>query len=156
MDKTNKFFFGTEISKIDEDEYIKRINDITEYYFNSCENYKRKFYFCCYIRIAVSWLIPIISLSGGFTFTNILSASLAGILAVIESYVNITRAYDKWTNYRATCNSLWIEQRKFATHTGEYEDGPDRFKNFVKKCEGLMIEETNGWKKYIERAKEMK
>ena len=30
------------------------------------------------------------------------------------------------------------------------------FKNFVDKCEGLMIEETNNWKKYIERAKEMK
>lgn len=32
----------------------------------------------------------------------------------------------------------------------------NRIKNFVERCEGFMVEETSEWKKYIERAKEMK
>ncbi len=69
--------------------------------------------------------------------------------------MNVTRAYEKWTKYRDTCNSLWIEQRYFAMKAGVYADEKIREKEFVQKCESLMLEETSEWRTYIERAKEM-
>lgn len=79
-----------------------------------------------------------------------------GIITVSESYVNVTQAYEKWTKYRATCNSLWIEMRYFAMKAGRYADEKTRVSEFVNRCESLMIEETNEWKVYIEKAKDMK
>ncbi len=32
-----KFYFGTESDNMDINEYIKRINDISRYYFEKCE-----------------------------------------------------------------------------------------------------------------------
>lgn len=81
---------------------------------------------------------------------------LAGIITISESYVNVTQAYEKWTKYRATCNSLWIETRYFSMKAGRYADEKTRINEFVNRCESLMIEETNEWKIYIEKAKEMK
>lgn len=39
---------------------------------------------------------------------------------------------------------------------GIYADENNRVEKFVERCEGFMVEETNEWKRYIERAKEMK
>ena len=137
------------------DEYIKRVNDITEYYFENCERYKKKFYFCCFIRMFASAMIPIISLASVINWSTVAVSVLAGIITITEGYVNVSRSYDKWTKYRETCNALWIEQRYFAMKVGIYAKD-DRIEKFVERCEGFMVEETNEWKRYIERAKEMK
>ena len=39
---------------------------------------------------------------------------------------------------------------------GIYADETNRIEKFVERCEGFMVEETSEWKKYIERAKEMR
>ena len=39
---------------------------------------------------------------------------------------------------------------------GRYADENTRVEELVSRCEALMIEETNEWKIYIEKAKEMK
>lgn len=155
MGKDDKFFFGTDKDVLNIDEYLKKINDITEYYYESCEKYKKKFYNCCFIRMFASALIPIISLASEVNWSTVIVSVLAGAITVTEGYVNISRAYEKWTKYRETCNALWIEQRYFAMKVGIYAND-DRTEKFVEKCEGLMVEETNAWKNYIERAKEMK
>ena len=134
------------------DEYIKRVNDITEYYFENCERYKKKFYFCCFIRMFASAMIPMASV---INWSTVAVSVLAGIITITEGYVNVSRSYDKWTKYRETCNALWIEQRYFAMKVGIYAKD-DRIEKFVERCEGFMVEETNEWKRYIERAKEMK
>lgn len=154
--KDDRFFFGTDKDYMNVDEYIKRINNITEYYYESCEKYKKRFYCCCFIRILASAMIPIISLASKIDWSTVVVSVLAGIITVTEGYVNVSRAYEKWTKYRETCNALWIEQRYFAMRVGIYKDESNRVEKFVERCEGLMIEETNEWKKYIERAKEMK
>ena len=51
---------------------------------------------------------------------------------------------------------MWIESRLFAMKVGKYADEDVREKYFVERCEKLMIEETNEWKEYINKAKEMK
>ena len=154
--KDNKFFFGTEKDGMDIEEYLKRINNISEYYFLRCEKYKKKFYFCCFVRIVASALIPIISLATEVSPSTVCVSILAGIITISESYVNVTQAYEKWTKYRAPCNSLWIETRYFSMKAGRYADENTRINEFVNRCESLMIEETNEWKIYIEKAKEMK
>lgn len=132
------------------------INNISKYYFSRCEKYKKRFYICCFTRIIASALIPIISLGSEISASTITVSVLAGIITVSESYVNVTQAYEKWTKYRATCNSLWIEMRYFAMKAGRYADEKTRVSEFVNRCESLMIEETNEWKVYIEKAKDMK
>lgn len=154
--KDDKFFFGTDKESMNVDEYIKRINDITEYYYESCEKYKKKFYCCCFIRILASALIPVIALASVINWSTVIVSILAGMITVTEGYVNVSRAYEKWTKYRETCNALWIEQRYFAMKVGIYADVNNRVEKFVERCEGFMVEETSEWKKYIERAKEMK
>lgn len=153
--KEDRFFFGTDTESMNIDEYIKRVNDITEYYFENCERYKKKFYFCCFIRMFASAMIPIISLASVINWSTVAVSVLAGIITITEGYVNVSRSYDKWTKYRETCNALWIEQRYFAMKVGIYAKD-DRIEKFVERCEGFMVEETNEWKRYIERAKEMK
>ena len=152
----NKFFFGTDKDKMNIEEYIKRINEITEYYYERCEKYKRKFYFCCLLRILASSLIPIISLASQINWSTVAVSILAGIITISEGYVNVSRAYEKWTKYRETCNALWIEQRFFAMKVGIYANDESRIEKFVERCEGYMLDEINDWKKYIERAKEMR
>jgi len=152
----DKFFFGTEKDNMTIDEYLTQINAITEYYYKNCEKYKRKFYICCFLRIISSAIIPIIALGSGVNWSTITVSVLASIMTITESYINVTRAYEKWVNYRQTCNFLWIEQRFFAMKIGEYSDDDTREKAFVKKCEAFMLEEIGEWKSYIERAKEMK
>lgn len=154
-ERINEFFFGTEKDGMDIDEYMKRINSITKYYYESCEIYKKKFYFCCFIRIVASAIIPVISLASVINWSTVSVSILACSITVSEAYVNATRAYDKWTKYRDTCNSLWIEQRYFAMRVGAYADEKTRVEIFVDKCETLMLEETSEWRTYIERAKEM-
>lgn len=154
--KDERFFFGTDKECMNVEEYIKRINEITEYYYESCEKYKKRFYYCCFIRMLASSLIPIISLASQINWSTIVVSILAGIITLTEGYVNVSRAYEKWTKYRETCNSLWIEQRYFAMKVGIYADEDNRVKTFVERCERYMVEETNEWKRYIERAKEMK
>lgn len=154
--KDDKFYFGTEKDGMNIDEYLERINNISEYYFSRCEKYKKRFYICCFVRIIASALIPIISLATEVSPSTICVSILAGIITISESYVNVTQAYEKWTKYRATCNSLWIETRYFSMKAGRYADENTRISEFVNRCESLMIEETNEWKIYIEKAKEMK
>lgn len=154
--KDDKFFFGTEKDGMNIDEYIERINNISEYYFSKCEAYKKKFYTCCFVRIVASALIPIISLATQVSASTIAVSILAGVITVTESYVNVTQSYEKWTKYRATCNSLWIETRYFSMKQGKYSDEKTRISEFVNTCEALLTEETNEWKKYIEKAKDMK
>ena len=154
--QNDNFFFGTEKDEMNIDEYVERINNISKYYFSRCEKYKKRFYICCFTRIIASALIPIISLGSEISASTITVSVLAGIITVSESYVNVTHAYEKWTKYRATCNSLWIEMRYFAMKAGRYADEKTRVSEFVNRCESLMIEETNEWKVYIEKAKDMK
>ncbi len=154
--KDDKFFFGTDKDNMEIGEYLNRINDITEYYYVSCERYKKKFYACCFVRILSSALIPIISLASAINWSTIIVSILAGMITVSEGYENVTRAYEKWTKYREICNALWIEQRQFAMKSGIYANEQDRINLFVSRCEELMIQEVNDWKRYIERAKEMR
>lgn len=149
------FFFGTEKDNMSIDEYLKRINDISEYYFESCEKYKKKFYYCCFIRIVASALIPIISLASVINWSTLTVSILAGLITISEAYINVTRSYEKWTKYRDTCNLLWIEQRRFSMKEGIYSEENCRIEKFVAKCESLLLEEIGEWKLYIERAKEM-
>ena len=152
----NKYFFGTNKTQMNIEEYVSQINEISKYYFERCEKYKKRFYRCCFIRIFAAMMIPIISLASEISPSTIIVSVLSGIITLSESYVNVTQAYEKWTKYRATCNALWIESRLFAMKVGKYADEDVREKYFVEQCEKLMIEETNEWKEYINKAKEMK
>ena len=153
--KEDRFFFGTEKDNMSIDEYLERINSITEYYNEECKKYKNKFYICCFIRIVASSLIPVISLGAVINWSTVCVSALACLITISEAYVNVTRAYEKWTKYRDTCNMLWIEQRCFAIKAGMYADDKERGKRFVEKCEMLLSEEISEWRSYIERAKEM-
>ncbi len=152
----DKYFFGTSEDNMSIEEYLKRINDITEYYNERGEKYKKEFYYCCYTRLVASALIPVISLASQVNWSTVIVSILAGLITITEGYVNVSRSYEKWTKYRETCNSLWLEQRAFAMKVGIYANDSDRVQNFVERCEGFMMDETSEWKKYIERAKEMK
>ncbi len=151
-----KFFFGTKVENMDICEYINQINEITIYYHESSEKYKKKFYICCFGRIIASALIPVISLASKVDLSTIIVSILAALISISEGYINVTRAYEKWTNYRAICNALWIESRQFAMRSGDYQDEESRIKQFVQNCESMFTKEANDWKIYIERAKEMK
>lgn len=140
---------------MDINEYLKRINDITKYYFQSCEKYKKRFYICCFIRIIFSAIIPVILLASKVDWSTVCVSVLACCITISEAYVNVTRAYEKWTKYRDTCNLLWVEQRKFSMREGEYSDDKIRIDRFVCKCETLLLDEMSEWRSYIERAKEM-
>ncbi|MCI8963518.1 MAG: DUF4231 domain-containing protein [Eubacterium sp.] len=95
-----KFYFATEYDNMDINEYIKRISDISKYYFEKCENYKKRFYFCCFVRIVSSAIIPVISLASVINWNTITVSILACGMSISEAYVNVTRAYEKWTKYR--------------------------------------------------------
>lgn len=140
---------------MDIDEYLKRINNVTQYYYESCEKYKKRFYICCFIRIIASAIIPVISLASKVDWSTVCVSLLASLITISEAYVNVTRAYEKWTKYRDTCNLLWIEQRRFAMREGIYSDEKDRVDKFVSKCEMFLLDEMSEWRNYIERAKEM-
>lgn len=155
-EKEDRFFFGTDKDSIGIDEYMIRINNITEYYHISSKKYKRNFYFSCFLRMSASSLIPVISLASEINWSTVVVSILAGVITISEGYVNISKAYDKWTKYRGTCNALWTEQRYFAMKAGIYTDDINRTELFVERCEGFIIEEANEWKIYIDRAKEMK
>ena len=150
-----RFFFGTDRDNMDIDEYLKRINNVTQYYYESCEKYKKRFYICCFIRIIASAIIPVISLASKVDWSTVCVSLLASLITISEAYVNVTRAYEKWTKYRDTCNLLWIEQRRFAMREGIYSDEKDRVDKFVSKCEMFLLDEMSEWRNYIERAKEM-
>lgn len=154
-DKLERFFFGTDRDNMDIDEYLKRINNVTQYYYESCEKYKKRFYICCFIRIIASAIIPVISLASKVDWSTVCVSLLASLITISEAYVNVTRAYEKWTKYRDTCNLLWIEQRRFAMREGIYSDEKDRVDKFVSKCEMFLLDEMSEWRNYIERAKEM-
>lgn len=154
--KDDKFYFGIDHDNMTMDEYIKHINDIAEYYFDRCEIYKKRFYNSCFIRIAATALIPIISLASDINWSTVIVSMLAGIIAITEGYANVTRSYEKWTKYRETCNALWFEQRQFAIRANKYSDDQTRAQIFVEQCENIMLAETSAWKNYIERAKDMK
>lgn len=151
----DKFYFGTESDNMDINEYIKRINEISKYYFEECEKYKNQFYTCCFIRIVASAIIPVISLASVINWSTIIVSILACSISISEAYVNVTRAYEKWTKYRDTCNLLWIEQRRFSVRASIYSDDSTREKLFIDNCETIMLEEMGEWRNYIERAKEM-
>lgn len=93
--KDDKFFFGTDKENMQVDEYIKRINNITEFYYENCEKYKKKFYCCCFIRMFASALIPIISLASQINWSTVVVSILAGVITITEGYVNVSRAYEK-------------------------------------------------------------
>ena len=59
----NKYFFGTNKTQMNIEEYVSQINEISKYYFERCEKYKKRFYRCCFIRIFAATMIPIISLA---------------------------------------------------------------------------------------------
>lgn len=154
-EKQKEFFFGTEKDNMNIDEYLKQINNITKYYYENCEKYKKEFYLCCSVRIIASALIPVISLASVINWSTILVSLLACLITISEAYVNVTRSYEKWTKYRDTCNLLWIEQRSFAMKSGIYADENKRVEYFVDNCESLLLEEMDEWRNYIERAKDM-
>lgn len=154
-DKKEEFFFGTDKDNMNIDEYLERINNITKYYYESCEKYKKRFYICCFIRIIASAVIPVISLASKVDWSTVCVSLLACMITISEAYVNVTRAYEKWTKYRDTCNLLWIEQRRFSMKEGVYADENIRVERFVRKCEALLLDEMSEWRSYIERAKEM-
>lgn len=154
--KEKKYYFGIEHDSMTVVEYMKQINDIAIYYFDKCEKYKRRFYYACFTRIIATALIPVISLAAEVNWSSVIVSILAGVIAITEGYVNVTRAYEKWTKYRETCNALWFEQRQYAFKIGKYSDDKTRTQIFAEQCENIMLAESNEWKKYIDRAKDMK
>ena len=120
-----------------------------------CRKYKNRFYTCCFVRIVASAIIPVISLASVINWSTITVSILACAISISEAYINVTRAYEKWTKYRDTCNLLWIEQRRFSVRASVYSDDSTREKLFIDNCETIMLEEMGEWRNYIERAKEM-
>ncbi len=151
----NPFFFGTDCENIDIDTYMKKINEITNYYDEQSTKYKKIFYACCVLRIFSSAIIPIVALGSVINVYTVIVSILAFLITIAESLVNVTRCYDKWTKYRLTCNSLWIEQRSFAARRAKYDNDENRNKIFIETCESLIEGEVIGWKEYIKRAQEM-
>ena len=39
----NKYFFGTNKTQMNIEEYVSQINEISKYYFERCEKYKKDF-----------------------------------------------------------------------------------------------------------------
>lgn len=150
-----KHFFGLEKDNIDIGEYLKAVNDISKYYFERCEKYKKRFYFCSFVRIISSAIIPVISLGAKINWSTITVSILACLISISEAYINVTKAYEKWTKYRDTCNLLWIEQRKFSVKANSYSNENIREKLFIDNCEAIMSNEMREWRNYIERVKEM-
>src|SRR5699024_2836053 len=110
---------------------------------------------CCFVRIVASAIIPVVSLASEVDWSSVCISLLACLITISEAYVNVTRAYEKWTKYRDTCNLLWIEQRRFAMREGNYADENFRKDRFVGKCEALLLDEMSEWRDYIEKAKDM-
>lgn len=136
---------------MDEKEYIKlRIDDQIKWYSDKAKANK-----CLYnwTKIAIIVFSAIIPLIAGLSFVDsakdIILGLLGTIIAIIAGISGLLKFQEKWTEYRATSETLKHEKMLFLTKTTPYNKKDESFEILVTTVENLISKEHTAWSECI-------
>ena len=135
---------------MNQETYIQeRVIDQINWYSKKSSWNKKMFYFFSIGSIALSSMIPILSLVSNAMeentiFVNIGIALVGAIISVFSGVIFICKFNDHWIEYRRTSETMRHELSLFETGSGSYESKKS-FKGFVLKIETLISKENSNW-----------
>ena len=133
---------------MDQKAYLSdRVDDQINWYSKKSKFNQNRYKLLKTIMILVSVTIPFLAgLIKGESDILKIAVGVGGIMiAGIEGILSLYKYQDLWLQYRLAAEMLEREKILFITETGQYENNPNAFKQFVKQAESIMGSENQAW-----------
>lgn len=102
------------------------------------------------VEIAAAAMIPFLTAVPDVANMKYVIGGLGVLITVVAGVLALYQFQERWTEYRATCESLEREQFLFLTKAEPYA-GADGFSAFVQRIESLLSKENTGWAQSLVR-----
>lgn len=103
------------------------------------------------IEIVAAAMIPFLTAIPDATTMKYVVGSLGVIITVVAGVLALFQFQERWSEYRATSESLKKEQFLFLTRAEPYTGG-DAFSILVQRIETLLSKENTGWAQSLIRS----
>lgn len=143
----DEFNIDTAINE-DHRHYIKnRVLAQIKWYDKKAIDCQKRYKQLSCINIALTSIIPVLTILGQYTGIKILIAIASAVVSVISYMITINTYKELWVQYRSNCELLKSELHKFINKIGDYktQDIYDRFELFCYNCENCFVEEFVSW-----------
>lgn len=94
------------------------------------------------LQLVAAALVPVFAT---LDLTGWLTASLGGLLMVLEGVQQLNQHQQNWVSYRSTCESLRHEEHLFRAAAGPYGKAADPARLLAERVEGLISQEHADW-----------
>lgn len=126
-------------------EYMaQRVQDQISWYDKKSSWSQRWFKRLRIVEIVAAAMIPFLTAIPDATTMKYVVGSLGVIITVVAGILALFQFQERWTEYRATSESLKKERFLFLTKAEPYTGG-DAFSVFVQRIETLLSKENTGW-----------
>jgi hypothetical protein len=95
-------------------------------------------------EIVAAAMIPFLTAIPDLPTMKYVIGGLGVLITVVAGVLALFQFQERWTDYRATCESLKREQFLFLTKAEPYI-GVDAFSTFVQRVEAVLSKENIGW-----------
>lgn len=103
------------------------------------------------VEIIAAAMIPFLTAVPDMMYMKYVIGSLGVLITIVAGVLALFQFQERWTEYRATVESLKKEQYLFLTKTDPYNVG-DGFSMFVQKVETLISKENTNWSQSFVKA----
>lgn len=94
-----------------------------KWYEKHANRSRSEFYLFQTVVVIVGAIIPIINVSMALDgMVRLLSSIFGGVIIFATGFLQLTKAYENWINYRNTAEQLKHEYQLFALEAGKYSD----------------------------------
>lgn len=143
---TNSTFQGANMpDALNPSEYLaQRVQDQSSWYDRRSLWNQRWFKRLRIIEIVAAAMIPFLTAIPDVTTMKYVVGGLGVIITVVAGILALFQFQERWTEYRATSESLQKERFLFLTKSEPYTGG-DAFSIFVQRVETVLSKENLGW-----------
>lgn len=142
---------------MDEKQYFsQRLDDQIQWYSNASRYNQKMYKGLGLLQIISASLIPLLSgMSSKIPYSEWLIGILGLIVTVAVGSSVLYKFHENWLAYRTTLEALKHEKIFYLSKISPY-DNAQRLQTLISKAEAIMVNENQGWLKYLKKIEEEK
>jgi len=133
-----------EINSRQLDTILQRLEDQIAWYDRRSQSAQKKYKFSKTLVILSAAMIPLVA-THGFTYSNLVTASLGVLVTVLEGILHLNQYQQLWSTYRSTCEALKHEKYIYLGNAEPYTTAKDPLALLAERIESLVSQEHAQW-----------
>jgi len=133
---------GNGIEPVVEGPTWERLEDQLNWYDRKSAEAQRVFKGLKLLQLVAAAAIPVAAAASAAAW---LTASLGGVVLLLEGVQQLGQYQQNWITYRSTCEALKHEKFLYLAAAGPYASSPDPVRLLAEQIEGLVSQEHARW-----------